>query len=172
MNPSSLRTSAARLARGPFAAAVIVVYLLSFASQVLLSGPVTMRLGVVPFLAAQGVLIWLWIVLHQRRLHDAGRPTGTVFGVASVYDLSIILLVLLVWFVLSSTAGTVDGVGPHAGILQLFVVFYLLGSMSGDSSLGALQIWLVGFAALMLLPVAIALGFSVWAATRPSGESG
>jgi hypothetical protein len=169
---SPLRTSAARLGQGPFVAAVIVVYLLIFASQVLLSSPVTTRLGVVPFLAAQGVLIWLWIVLHHRRLRDAGRPTGTVFGVASVYALSIILLVLLVWLVLSSTAGTGDGAGPHAGILQLFVVLYLLGSMSGDPSLGALQIWIAGFAVLMLLPVAIALGFSLWTATRPSGEVG
>jgi hypothetical protein len=92
--------------------------------------------------------------------------------VASVYALSIVLLVILVWLVLSSTAGTGDGVGPHAGILQLFVVLYILGSMSGDSGLGALQIWIVGLSVLMLLPVAIALGFSFWTATRPSGEVG
>jgi hypothetical protein len=149
-----------------------VVYLLSFASQVLLSGPVTGRFGVLPFVVTQGVLIWLWIVLHLRRLRDAGHPTGAVFGVASVYALSIVLLVILVWLVLSSTAGTGDGTGPHAGILQLFVVLYLLGSMSGDSGLGALQIWIVGLSVLMLLPVAIALGFSFWTATRPSGEVG
>lgn len=168
----SLHPSAARLGRGPFVAAVSVVYLLSFTSQVLLSGPVTGRFGVLPFVVTQGVLIWLWIVLHLRRLRDAGRPTGTVFGVASVYALSIVLLVILVWLVLSSTAGTGDGVGPHAGILQLFVVLYILGSMSGDSGLGALQIWIVGLSVLMLLPVAIALGFSFWTATRPSGEVG
>jgi hypothetical protein len=44
--------------------------------------------------------------------------------------------------------------------------------MSGDSGLGALQIWIVGLSVLMLLPVAIALGFSFWTATRPSGEVG
>ena len=53
-----------RLARGPFALAVIAVYLASFASQMLLSAPVTARVSVVPFVLVQVVLIWLWIVLH------------------------------------------------------------------------------------------------------------
>jgi hypothetical protein len=41
--------------------------------------------------------------------------------------------------------------------------------MSGESGLGPLQIWVVGFAVLMLLPVAIALGFSMWAGMQPNG---
>ena len=40
--------------------------------------------------------------------------------------------------------------------------------MTGDPNLGALQIWLMGFAVVMFLPVLIAIGFSLWAATRPS----
>jgi hypothetical protein len=159
-----------RLERRPFAVGVMAVYFLGFASQMLLSGPVTRQLGVLPFVAAQAVLIWFWIGLHMRRLRDAGRPTGVVLGVASVYALSVVLLVILLWLVLSSAGG--EGAGPNAGILQLFVVLSLLGSMSGESGLGPLQIWVVGFAVLMLLPVAIALGFSIWAVMQPSaGEA-
>ena len=50
---------------------------LSFASQMLLSAPVTAQVSVVPFVLVQVVLIWVWIVLHTRRLRDAGRPTGS-----------------------------------------------------------------------------------------------
>ena len=79
---SSLLSPIGRLARGPFALAVIAVYLASFASQLLLSAPVTAQVGVVPFVLVQVALIWVWIVLHAKRLRDAGRPTGIVIGIA------------------------------------------------------------------------------------------
>ena len=154
-----------RLARGPFALTVIAIYLLSFLSQALLSAPVTTRLNVVPFILAQVILIAIWIVLHRRRLNDAGRPGSIVFGVAAVYALEVVLLSILVGLML--TIGTSEGVGPQAPILNFFVVLYFLSLMSGDPTLGAMQIWLWGFVVLMLLPVAIALGFSIWTATRP-----
>jgi uncharacterized membrane protein YhaH (DUF805 family) len=158
------------LSRGPFVLAVTAVYVVSFASQVLLAAPVTVRVSVVPFVLVQVALIWLWIVLHQRRLRDAGRPVGTVIGVALVYVLEIVLLVLLVWLMLAS-AGPTGGASTDASIFHLFIILYLLGMMTGDPNLGGLQIWLMGFAAVMLLPVVIAVGFSVWTATRPSTTS-
>jgi uncharacterized membrane protein YhaH (DUF805 family) len=158
-----------RLAREPFALAVIVIYLVSFLSQALLSAPVTARFNVVPFVLAQTVLIAIWIVLHRRRLNDAGRPSGIVFGVAAVYALEVVLLSILVGLML--TIGTSDGVGPQASILNFFVLLYFLSLMSGDPTLGAMQVWLWGFVVLLLLPVAIALGLSLWAATRPSSLS-
>lgn len=157
----------AGLARGRFALAVIAVYAASFASQVLLSAPVTAQVSVAPFVLVQMALIWLWIGLHSRRLRDAGRPTGIVIGVALVYALEIVLLVLLIWLILAA-AGPTGGASSDASIFHLFVILYLLGMMTGDPNLGALQIWLIGFAALMLLPVAIAICFSIWTATRPS----
>ena len=157
-----------RVAPGPFVVAVAVVYLLSFVSQVLLSPPVTAILSVVPFALVQAALIAAWIVLHRRRLADAGRPTGIVVGVALVYALEVVLLIILVWLML----GTSDGVGPQASILNLFVVLYFLSLLSGDPNLGALQIWILGFVVMMLLPIAIALGFSLWAATRPRVSAG
>jgi uncharacterized membrane protein YhaH (DUF805 family) len=161
----------ARLARGPFALAVTTVYLASFASQVLLSPPVTSYLSVAPFALAQAVLIVIWVVLHRRRLHDAGKPTGIVIGVALVYALEVVLLAILVGLMLASTPSTTDGVGPGAPILNLFVLLYFLSLLTGDASLGVLQIWITGFVAVMLLPVAIALGFSIWAATRPTAAA-
>jgi uncharacterized membrane protein YhaH (DUF805 family) len=172
MSPALLPSSSPRMARGPFAVAVIAVYLLSFASQVLLSPPVTGRMSVVPFVVAQAVLIGVWIVLHQRRLRDAGRPGGTAIGVAMVYALEIVLLTLLVWLMLSAVPGDGGGAGSEATILHLFVVLYFLSLLSGDPSLGALQVWVMSFVALMVLPVLIALCFSIWAGTRPSvGQS-
>jgi hypothetical protein len=160
-------TAAAGIKPGPFAAAVLLVYALSFASQVFLSPPVTSRLSVVPFVLAQGVLIGLWIVLHRRRLRDAGRPSGTAIGIAMVYALAVVLLVIVVWLLLSTAAGN-DGAGSDASILHLFVILYFLAQLTGDPNLGELQIWVMGFVVLMLLPVAIAFGFSIWTGTRPS----
>jgi uncharacterized membrane protein YhaH (DUF805 family) len=167
MNASSLLSRNGRLARGPFVLAVIAVYLASFASQTLLSAPVTAQISVVPFVLVQVVLIWLWIVLHTRRLRDAGRPTGIVIGIAMIYVLEVVLLVLLIWLILTS-AGPTGGASSDASIFHLFIILYLLGMMTGDPTLGALQIWMMGFAVVMLLPVAIAVVFSLWTATRTS----
>lgn len=172
MNQSAPAATVSRLGRGPFAIGVIVVYALSFASQVLLSPPVTGRMSVVPFVLAQAVLIVVWIVLHRRRLRDAGRPGGTAIGVAAVYALEVVLLALLVWLMLPAGPADGGGAGSEAPILQLFVLLYFLSLLSGDPSLGALQVWMMGFAVLMILPVVIALCFSLWACTRPGvGQS-
>src|SRR6476619_6313450 len=170
MNISSLLSPNGRLARGSFVPAVIAVYVASFLSQVLLSPSVTARAGVALFVLTQIVLIWIWMVLHTRRLRDAGRPTGIVIGIAMIYVLEVALLVLLVWLILAS-AGPSGGASTDASIFRLFVILYLLGMMTGDPTLGALQIWMMGFAAVMLLPVAIAVVFSLWTATRTSATS-
>ncbi|MEA2981178.1 MAG: hypothetical protein QOF09_3001 [Alphaproteobacteria bacterium] len=158
--------TAGRLGRGPFVLAAGVLYLLSFASQMLLSEPVTAQASVVPFVLVQVVLIWLWIAVHQRRLRDAGRPTGIVIGVALVYALQVVLLTLLIWM-LTPNSGAGDFAGSGAGVFHLFAILYLLGSMAGDPTFASVQIWLMAFAAVMFLPVLIAIWFSCWAATRP-----
>ena len=170
MSPSLAHSQTSRLARGPFVLAVAAVYAVSFVSQMLLSAPVTARMSVVPFVLVQIVLIAAWIVLHRRRLHDAGRPTGVVIGIAMIYALEVVLLTLLIWIV-SVPSGTSSFADDGAGIFHLFTILYLLAVLTGDPGLGALQIWLMGLAALMLLPILIAIGFSLWAATRPSQPS-
>src|SRR5262245_18626611 len=96
--PVSAPTVSSGIKPGPFAVSALIVYVLSFLSQMLLSAPVVARLTVAPFVLAQAVLIGLWIVLHRRRLNDAGRPWGTVIGIAMVYALEIALLLILVVF--------------------------------------------------------------------------
>ena len=170
MSPSVPHSQTSRIAGGPFILAVIAVYAVSFLSQMLLSAPVTARMSVVPFVLVQIVLIAVWIVLHRRRLHDAGRPTGVVIGIAMIYALEVVVLTLLIWIV-SAPSGTSSFADDGAGIFHLFTILYLLTVLTGDPGLGALQIWLMGLAALMLLPILIAIGFSLWAATRPSQPS-
>lgn len=153
-----------RLARGGFVLAVTAVYGVSFLSQGLLTAPVTRHLGVVPFLIVQIVLIGLWILLHRRRLRDAGRPTGVAIGIALLYALEVILLALLIWMLTAPAEQT----GDAAGIFHLYLVLYLIGSISGESNLAGLQYWLMGLVALLLAPAAISVVFSLWAATRPS----
>jgi uncharacterized membrane protein YhaH (DUF805 family) len=172
MSPPSISTTASTTPAGikpaPFIFAVFLIYVASFVSQMLLSQPVTSRMSVVPFVLAQVVLIGLWIVLHRRRLNDAGRPWGTVIGIAMVYALEIALLVILMAFIVSVNAAGDGGASGDNSVLNLFVIFYLMALFSGDTGFGGLQIWLIGFVAVMLLPVAIAVCFSIWAATRPS----
>jgi uncharacterized membrane protein YhaH (DUF805 family) len=159
-----------RVAPGPFTVAVIAVYALSFFSQMLLSPPVTGRFNVLPFVLAQLILIASWIVLHRRRLHDAGRPTGMVTGIAAIYTLEIVLMVLLIGLLLSAP-GPSGGASGEASIFQLFVLLYFLALLSGDPTLGSLEIWMLGFAVLLLLPVAIGVYFSAWTAMRPRAST-
>jgi hypothetical protein len=168
INGMSLRaplSPSGRLAPRPFAIAAIVLYAVSFGSQMLLSSPIATRAGIWPFVAAQALLIWLWIVLHLRRLRDAGRPTGLVAGIATAYAIEIVLLVAMAWMILASanSAG-----GEKVTVLHVFLFIYLLGLMSGDPHFGALTIWLYGVVALLLLPIVAAFALSLWAATRPS----
>jgi uncharacterized membrane protein YhaH (DUF805 family) len=160
-----------RLARGPFTAAVLAVYLLGFGSQALLSPPVTMRAGIWAFALVQAILVWLWYALHARRLSDAGRPVGLAAGIALVYALEVVLLVIVVWIILSSGFERNGGAAEDASLLKLFMFLYLIALLAGDPSLGGLGYWLIGYVVLLLLPVAIALGFSLWAATRPSAQA-
>ena len=161
------QSSAKSLAPWPFVFAVAVIDLLSFGSQVLLSPPVTSRMNVVPFVLVQIVLIGLWLKLHVLRLRDAGRGSGLAVAVALVYALEVVLFTILVSLIIYSAGTNVDGTGREATILHLFVVLYFFSLLTGDPTLGALQVWMAGFAVLLVLPVVIGLIFSIWAATRP-----
>ena len=99
MNLCSLFSPSGRLAPLPFVLAVAFVYPLSFGSQVLLSKPVTARMSILPFVLAQAVLTWIWIVVHRRRLRDAGRSGGLAVGIAIVYVLEILLLAIMAWLI-------------------------------------------------------------------------
>jgi uncharacterized membrane protein YhaH (DUF805 family) len=167
MSSLALLAPSGRLARRPFAIAVSVVYVLNFLSQVLLIAPVTGRMGLWPFALAQAVLIWAWFVLHARRLRDAGRGPGTALGIAILYTLAVVL-VLLIMAMFTATDSSIAPIKDGQGLLRLFVVVFVLMTLLGDPSVGVLWYWLLGFVVLLLTPVVIALGFTIWTATRPS----
>src|SRR3954469_15663424 len=87
-----------RLAPKPFALGAIAVYIAGIAAQGLLSTEVMARAGLWPFIIAQAALIFIWVVLHTRRLRDAGQGPAAAIGVALIYILSLGLLLMLVAF--------------------------------------------------------------------------
>jgi len=155
-------STSGRLASKPFAIGAVALYVAIVASQILLST----RGGLALFAVAQAVLTWIWYALHAKRLRDAGCPTGTALGIAVLYGISMVLLVLLAQL-LSGVGGSGSN-NPDSAWAPFIIVAFLIAMLSGEPNLGlffhvALVILMMVFA-----PLAIALGYSVWAGTRPS----
>jgi uncharacterized membrane protein YhaH (DUF805 family) len=158
-----------RLGPRAFAFSVIAVYAAGAASQWLTLPGVIAREGLWPFAATQAGLIWVWFVLHAKRLHDAGRPIGLAAGASLLYALAVVLLMIVAtaFFTTSpGAAGDASATGARGLILLTTIVATLAGASSYD--LG----WFI-VAILMLLavvPLAVAIAVTVWAATRPSAD--
>jgi uncharacterized membrane protein YhaH (DUF805 family) len=168
MNPVALLFSpSGRLAPRAFWTAVAVVYLVGFASQALLSPPVTLRAGLWPFAAAQPVLIWSWYALHAKRLRDAGLAVGTAAGIAALAGLAVLLLLLILTVVLEAGMPP-SAVEEGSGLLAFFVLFSLIALASGALGMGLFGLVAGVLLVVALLPVVSALALSVWAGTRPS----
>jgi hypothetical protein len=154
----------------PFAVAAIAVYVAGVASQWLTMSDVIMRGGLWPFAVAQGVLIWVWFVLHTKRLRDADRPIGLAVGASLLYALSVVLLLLIVAAAFFDTAagGAADANATSAlGLLLLLSIFaVLLGSPQYDLA------WIIEMILIVMafMPVILAVGVTLWAATRPSAQ--
>ena len=169
MRPLDLLLPSGRLPRGPFALAVTAVYAASFASQALLAPPVVAKAGVWAFAAAQAVLVCAWYVIHSQRLHDAGHKSGAALGIAIVYALAIVLLLLLLLLI---TAGGSGGADRDGTLLNFFIIIYMLAILTGDQALGTgFGYFVIGFLGLILAPVLIALGFSIWTGLQPSASA-
>lgn len=115
-----------RLAPKPFWLGVVLVWIGGIASQFLLGGEIALRLGLWPFIVAQALLVWIWLLLHVRRLRDAGEGPAAVIGVTLIYVLSIGLLLLLVIFLTHPDAiipSTGASRASDAAIGTLLVVF-------------------------------------------------
>ncbi len=156
-----------RLGPRPFAVTIVLVYVTSFLSQVLLSAQITSRAGPWPFVLVQAVLVWAWLVLHMKRLRDAGRSPGMAVGIAGLYVLALVLL-LLVMMMMNANETSSTFALPGQGLLQFFVALWFIGMLVGHGDLGMFAVWLMGFLALLLAPLLIAVGFSIWTGTRPS----
>jgi uncharacterized membrane protein YhaH (DUF805 family) len=158
-----------RLAPRAFVIAAIAVYLAGIASHALTSPAIMARTGPWPFATVQALLIWVWYVLHAKRLRDAGRSAGPAIGASILYALSVTLLLILA----ASFSVPIAGQGSDANtagalglILLISIVAVLLGSAHYDLT------WLVVAILVLfsLLPVIFAIGVTAYAATRPSGE--
>ena len=159
-----------RLARKPFAVGVLAVYAVGLASQVLLSGEVIARAGLWPFIIIQAVLIWAWLVLHVRRLRDAGQPPAAAIGVALIYALSLALLLMLIAFFTNQDAVGPPSAGEHlagdAVAGTLLVLFLLAIVLKPD--FGVFTTILKGLILIAFLPAMISLLFSIRTGLRPS----
>jgi hypothetical protein len=153
-----------RLAPAPFAVAVTLLYVLSFASQLLLSAHIIPGGGLWAFALAQLVLLWAWFALHARRLRDAGRGPGIAGGIAVIYALAVLLFLLVLAFLQVSEPGP-GGAGDL--LMGWFALAYVLGMLYSAADFGAVGIIIAALALIALAPLVLALGFSVWAGTRP-----
>jgi uncharacterized membrane protein YhaH (DUF805 family) len=168
----SLLLPSGRLAPQAFLIAIALVYVAAVASQALTLRDVIKTAGLWPFLAAQLVLIWIWYVLHAKRLRDAGKPVALAIAVSILYLLSVALLVIVAGAFYGALAGESATDPNAAGALNLILFVSVIAMLSGAShdSLA----WLI-VAVLLLIayaPVVLAVVTTVWAATRPSvGEA-
>lgn len=166
----ALISTAGRLARKPFGLGVLAVYAAGIAAQFLLSGEVTARAGVGPFIVVQAVLIWVWLVLHVRRLRDAARTPAAAIGVALIYALSLALLLLLIAFLTNPDAVGQPGAGerpPSAAATGTLLLLFLLAIVF-KPDFGVFTTILKGLILIAFLPAVISLLFSIRTGLRPS----
>lgn len=158
-----------RLSPRPFVFAVIVVYLAGAASQGLTMPDVIRRAGLWPFAAVQALLIWIWFVLHAKRLRDGGRSIGLAAGASVLYALAVVLLIVLAVAFYKPLAGQVPDANSASAlglILVVVIASVLLGSPQYDlASMMAAILLLIAFA-----PLIVAVAVTLWAATQPSVE--
>ena len=171
MNPVTMAFSVAgRLGRQPFAIAVIAVYFLGLASQGLLTKPVMARAGLFPFIILHAVLLWVWFAIHAKRLRDAAGGIGPAMGIAIVNVLAITFLLMVISFLVSPVEGHPGETG--GSVLGTWVVLiFLIEVFSGAPNLGWLGKVLMVIVGIAMLPVLLAVGFSIWAGTRPSMQT-
>ena len=154
-----------RLAPRAFAAGAVVVYGTALFSQLLVSQPVMLRVGLAPFALVQAIAIWCWFCLHAKRLRDADRRIGVAVAIAVLYALAVILFLLLL-VALIMPFGDVAQTARADDVLALPLLIAKLTAESGIFAYVAAAIL-----ALVVAPVPMAIGFSIWAATRPAATS-
>ncbi len=153
-----------------FVAAVIAVYVAGAASQWLTMPEAVARGGLWLFAALQALLAWLWFALHAKRLRDAGRAIGLAAGVAILYALSIVLL-LIVAVAFFTTSGTTMAGANTASALGLILLVSIIATLSGSSSHDLASLIVAILTALAFVPIVLALIVTLWAATRPSAKA-
>jgi uncharacterized membrane protein YhaH (DUF805 family) len=160
-----------RLAPKPFWLALAAIYVAGFASQFLLSADVRVRAGLSPFMVAQAVLIWAWLALHIKRLRDGGQGPAGAIGVAIIYTLAIVLLLMLVAFLTGPETGGVQSGTPESDTASnragaLFLLLALL-TIVFSHDFGVFMTILKVLIVMACLPALISVAFSIYAGLRP-----
>lgn len=157
-----------RLGRKAFFLWVLAIYLAGFAAQLLLVPQVMARAGVWLFVLAQAILIWAWLAVHIKRLRDAGQGPAGAIGVALIYALAIVLLLLMVAFLTNPNAtGAPGGQGDDSPALALLLVVVIV-SLLFSPDFGVFMTILKLIILIACLPAIIALVFSVVTGLRKS----
>src|SRR4029079_16938534 len=143
----------------------VSLYVAAFRSQLLISPPVMLRIGLAAFAVVQAMAMWAWFCLHAKRLRDADRPIGPAVAIVILYTLAMILLLLIIALVVGVTPGA-DG-ATSGGPTDVLISSYLVRALAGDPDPGVFAYVAVGILALIFAPMRIAMGFSSWAGTRP-----
>jgi hypothetical protein len=169
MSLSTIFSPRGQLRPRPFILGIAAVYAAGLASHWLTTPGVTARVGLWAFAAVQAVLIWLWFVLHAKRLHDGGRSDGLARAVALLYALSIVFLLILAMNFFAGSTGLM-GNASATSALELILFLYIIQTLAGSipDDLGSIVIGVLTLFAL--LPVVVALFFTLWTATRPSAQ--
>ena len=167
--PPSLLAVRTGCARSPSYLLAIVVYLAGAASQFLTRPEVIIRAGLWPFRPARSLLIWIWFVLHAKRLRDGGRRYGLAAGASVLYALSVALLLILAASFYVPLAGRMPDANSASAlglILLVSIVAMLLGAPQYDLASVLVMVLLL----LAFLPMIVAVAVTLWAATQQASE--
>lgn len=159
-------SASGRLSPPAFAAAAGMVYIAGLASQILTAPDVLARTGLWPFVLTQAILIWMWVAVHASRLRDAGLGISPAVGVAAIYALSVVLL--LIFATAFFSAPPPQGETGAASLPSLLLVVAVFSLLLGGSEYGVVWVVVAILIAAAFVPPLLALGFSIWTATRPS----
>ncbi len=161
-----LFSPAGRLLPQAFIIAAGAVYVVGVASQWLTVPAVIDRAGLWPFVVAQALLIWLWYALHAKRLHDGGRaPARRRASPCSMRSRSRCSSSWRRRFSIPGRRRTLNSASALGLILFVLVVSVLLGSPHYDLAWAMVAI----LTAVALVPVIVAVIFTLWAARLPTG---
>jgi uncharacterized membrane protein YhaH (DUF805 family) len=156
-----------RLRPQPFVIAAAGVYAAGVASHALTTADVIARVGLWAFVGVQALLVWIWFAVHAKRLRDAGRGAGLAAGVALLYILSIVLLVIVAAAFFNTAVA--DAADPNtASALGLILLVAVVAVLAGSANYDVAWLLVAALTLVALLPVIVAVLCTVWAATRPS----
>jgi uncharacterized membrane protein YhaH (DUF805 family) len=158
-----------RLKPQPFIYGAIAAYLFGAASHLLTTADILRRSGLLPFIAVQLLLVWIWFSLHAKRLHDAGRSSGLAVGIALLYLLSVVLLLIVAdGFFTTSSAPLGDA--NAQGALWLLLLLYIVSALAGSGQYDLTWVVVAILIVMAFVPILVALCFSVWVARKPSAK--